>query len=87
MDENMENTRVCGHVRASTAGQVKEGLSLEQQKEEIVDFCEENNYDLIKMYEDAGISGAKVDEGGLPQSRTRDPCLRVTVAPSPLVST
>ena len=58
----MENTRVFGYVRVSTAGQVKEGFSLEQQKEEIVNFCEENNYHLIKMYEDAGISGAKVDE-------------------------
>ena len=58
----MEKTRVFGHVRVSTSGQVKEGFSLEQQKEEIVDFCEENGYELAKMYEDAGISGAKVDE-------------------------
>ncbi len=50
MDESMENTRVFGYVRVSTAGQVKEGYSLEQQKEEIVNFCVENNYDLIKMY-------------------------------------
>ncbi len=58
----MENTRVFGYVRVSTTGQVKEGFSLEQQKEEITKFCDENEYDLIKMYEDAGISGAKVDE-------------------------
>ncbi len=58
----MEKTEVFGYVRVSTAGQVKEGFSLEEQKEEIVSFCEENNYHLIKMYEDAGISGAKVDE-------------------------
>ena len=31
----MENTRVFGYVRVSTTGQVKEGFSLEQQKEEI----------------------------------------------------
>jgi len=58
----MENTRVFGYVRVSTTGQVKEGFSLDQQKEEIIKFCDENEYDLIKMYEDAGISGAKVDE-------------------------
>jgi len=58
----MENTRVFGYVRVSTTGQVKEGFSLEQQKEEIVAFCKENGYELVKMYEDAGISGAKVDE-------------------------
>ncbi len=58
----MGNTRVFGYVRVSTAGQVKEGFSLEQQKEEIGNFCDENGYDLVKMYEDAGISGAKIDE-------------------------
>ena len=61
----MEKTTVFGYVRVSTAGQVKEGFSLEQQKEEIVNFCEENGYDLIKMYEDAGISGAKADEDNM----------------------
>ena len=35
---SMENTSVFGYVRVSTAGQVKEGFSLEQQKEEIVKF-------------------------------------------------
>ena len=40
----MENTSVFGYVRVSTAGQVKEGFSLEQQKEEIAKFCEENYY-------------------------------------------
>ena len=49
-------------MRVSTVGQVKEGFYLEQQEEEIVNFCEENDYDLIKIYEDAGISGAKMDE-------------------------
>ena len=58
----MENTMVFGYVRVSTSGQVKEGFSLEQQKEEIIKFCDENGYELIKIYEDAGISGAKVDE-------------------------
>ena len=58
----MENIRVFGYVRVSTTGQVKEGFSLEQQKEEIIKFCDENGYELVRMYEDAGISGAKVDE-------------------------
>jgi len=62
MGESMENTRVFGYVRVSTTGQVKEGFSLEQQKEEIIKFCDENRYELVKMYEDAGISGAKFDE-------------------------
>ena len=62
MDENAGKLMVFGYVRVSTSGQVREGYSLEQQKEEIIKFCQDNGYDLIKMYEDAGISGAKVDE-------------------------
>ncbi len=48
----MEKTEVFGYVRVSTAGQVKEGFSLEQQKEEIVNFCEENYYirGMINLY-------------------------------------
>ena len=62
VSDNIEEIRVFGYVRVSTSGQVREGYSLEQQKEEIIKFCQDNGYDLIKMYEDAGISGAKVDE-------------------------
>ena len=56
---------VFGYVRVSTTGQVKEGFSLGQQKEEIARFCDENGYELVKVYEDAGISGAKVDENDM----------------------
>ncbi len=45
----MEKTEVFGYVRASTAGQVKEGFSREQQKEKIDNFCEENNCDYFVM--------------------------------------
>ena len=62
MGENAGKIMVFGYVRVSTTGQVKEGFSLEQQKEEIAKFCDENGYELVKVYEDAGISGAKVDE-------------------------
>lgn len=34
----MEKTEVFGYARVSTAGRVKEGFSLEQQKEEIAKF-------------------------------------------------
>ena len=62
MPTNADKIKVFGYVRVSTKGQVQEGYSLEQQKEEIIKFCQDNDYDLIKIYEDAGISGAKVDE-------------------------
>jgi hypothetical protein len=31
----------------------------------IARFCDENGYELVKVYEDAGISGAKVDENDM----------------------
>jgi len=40
----MEKTEVFGYVRMFTAGQIKEGFSLNQHKEEISNFCEENCY-------------------------------------------
>ncbi len=50
MEKSMEKIEVFGYVRVSTAGQVKEGFSLEQRKEEIVNFCEENSYDLVDWF-------------------------------------
>jgi DNA invertase Pin-like site-specific DNA recombinase len=57
--------RVVGYVRVSTQGQVKDGYSLAYQVEEIEKYCKEKHLDLIGIYKDEGISGAKVDEDGL----------------------
>ncbi|WCN36410.1 recombinase family protein [Aneurinibacillus uraniidurans] len=57
--------KVVGYVRVSTTGQVKDGYSLAYQVEEIERYCEANGLDLVHMYEDRGISGAKVDEAEL----------------------
>jgi site-specific DNA recombinase len=57
--------RVVGYVRVSTKGQVKDGYSLGYQTEEIQRFCDSNNLELLGIYKDEGISGAKVDEDEL----------------------
>jgi DNA invertase Pin-like site-specific DNA recombinase len=57
--------RVVGYVRVSTQGQVKDGYSLGYQKEEIQRYCARHNLDLLDIYKDEGISGAKVDEDEL----------------------
>lgn len=57
--------RVIGYVRVSTQGQVKDGYSLSYQVEEIEQFCARHNLDLLDIYKDEGISGAKVDEDEL----------------------
>jgi DNA invertase Pin-like site-specific DNA recombinase len=60
---------VVGYVRVSTQGQARDGYSLQYQVDEIQRYCEENNMNLIRIYEDRGLSGAKVDEEGLTVER------------------
>lgn len=57
--------RVVGYVRVSTQGQVKDGYSLAYQSEEIERYCARHNLELLDIYKDEGISGAKVDEDEL----------------------
>jgi DNA invertase Pin-like site-specific DNA recombinase len=68
---------VVGYVRVSTQGQVKDGYSLQYQFDEIKRYCKENNCNLLRIYEDRGISGAKVDEEGLTVERE---CLQKMLA-------
>jgi site-specific DNA recombinase len=56
---------VFGYVRVSTAGQAKDGTGLEEKRAQIASYCQENAFKLTAIYEDAGISGAKVDEDDL----------------------
>lgn len=60
----MENNKVnvFGYIRVSTEGQVKQGYSLAEQREEIEKFCDSNGYNLLEIFKDEGISGAKANE-------------------------
>lgn len=51
-----------GYIRVSTEQQAEEGVSLEAQKEKIVSWCKANDYELINVYMDAGISGKNMDK-------------------------
>lgn len=55
---------MVGCIRASTHGQVRDGYSLANQRNEIMRYCTENCIEVVKIYEGNGISGAKVDEDG-----------------------
>jgi DNA invertase Pin-like site-specific DNA recombinase len=61
--------KAFGYLRVSTAGQAKDGYSLEEQRVSITEYCQDQHLELVKIYEDAGISGAKVDEDGLTVDR------------------
>lgn len=54
--------RAYGYIRVSTENQVKQGYSLDEQQEEIIKYCKDNGFELIKVFRDAGISGAKANE-------------------------
>lgn len=62
-------TKAVGYIRVSTQGQVRDGCSLAYQRDEIMRYCAENQIELIAIYEDKGISGAKVDEEELTVER------------------
>jgi site-specific DNA recombinase len=57
--------KVVGYVRVSTAEQAAGGESLEMQKAAITAYAKKEGYQLVKIYEDAGISGAKLQRPAL----------------------
>ncbi len=52
--------KVALYTRVSTEEQVKYGISLETQKEVLVKYCKENNYDIYKIYTDEGVSASTI---------------------------
>ena len=51
--------KAIAYIRCSTEMQVKEGVTLENQKARIHDYCRYKGLDLTTTIEDAGISGGK----------------------------
>lgn len=53
--------KVIGYSRVSTAKQVSEGVSLDAQKAKIQAWADLNDYEMLAIYTDAGITGRRVD--------------------------
>ena len=51
-------TTAAAYVRVSTEGQAENGLGLEIQRDQVTQYCAEQGWDLVQIYEDAGVSGA-----------------------------
>jgi len=55
---------VAAYIRVSTDGQVGEDkFGLDAQREQIIDYCQKNDLNIIKWYSDEGESGAKYRPG------------------------
>ena len=52
--------KVTGYIRVSTAGQVKDGTSLDGQQADIKKWAKANGHKLVGIMADEGISGTKV---------------------------
>lgn len=49
------------YTRVSTEDQAREGYSLPEQQEKLKDLCKYRDYNIFKIYEDAGISAKDMD--------------------------
>lgn len=57
--------KVFIYTRVSTLTQVDRGYGLETQKQEILKYCNDNNYEVVGSFKDEGISGTTTNREGL----------------------
>ena len=62
---------VIGYIRVSTTNQTREDVfGLQVQESDIKKYVFENNYNLLKIYVDSGLSGATLNRPALSQMLT-----------------
>ena len=54
--------KVIGYVRVSSETQRRKNNSIPLQKKKIKEYCSLNDFDLIDVYEDDGVSGMSIDK-------------------------
>ena len=58
-----EEKKIAGiYIRVSTEDQVREGFSLAEQKEKLLQLCKFKEYEVFRVYEDAGISAKNMKD-------------------------
>ena len=60
----LNKTIVAIYIRVSTIRQAEEGYSLEAQTSKLISFCNQNDYEVYKIYSDAGKSGKDTNRPG-----------------------
>ena len=57
-----EEKKIAGiYIRVSTEDQAREGFSLGEQEEKLRQLCEFKEYEIFKVYQDAGISAKDME--------------------------
>lgn len=69
---NSDKKIVAIYTRVSTTDQAREGHSLEEQEKRLRARCISNEYEVYKVYTDAGISGKSADNRPAYQQMLRD---------------
>jgi site-specific DNA recombinase len=73
------------YVRVSTQRQVDEGYSLAQQRQSCERFAESKGWKVLRVFEDAGVSGAKKSRPGLDELRATIEAGQIGVLVSPWI--
>ena len=60
----LNKTIVAIYIRVSTIRQAEEGFSLDAQTSKLISFSEQNDYEIYKIYSDAGKSGKDTNRPG-----------------------
>ena len=60
--KNQVEKKIAGiYIRVSTEDQAREGFSLGEQEEKLRQLCEFKEYEIFKVYQDAGISAKDME--------------------------
>lgn len=66
-EDPLPRVKAAFYLRASTARQSEEGFTLDFQLEHLQRHCEQNDYEMVRTYTDAGESGSTILRPGFQQ--------------------